>query len=120
MRRRSELIHHAETRIPLPLLSPLAELIHRSALQHLSIAERVVLLNGVHGGIVRVAERVLAVDVEAVVGMPGREGGRVGAAEVGDYSPNVLLRNELISQWREIVALTERRIHTCARPRALY
>ena len=103
MHRRLKIIDHAKTSIPLPLLGPLAELIHRSALQHLSIPERVILHTRVHRSIVRVAERVLAICIQAVVGMPFSESRRIGSAKVGNNFPNVFLGDDPTNQRREPV-----------------
>ena len=70
MRRGLELIHHAETGIAIAALAPLAQPVHGAALQHLLVAERVVGIARRHGRVVGVAERVLAVDVQAVEGVP--------------------------------------------------
>lgn len=69
VRRRPQVIDGAETGIPIPFTQPVAQLVHGPTLQHLPVADRVVAVAAGHRGVVSVAERVLAVVVEAVEGV---------------------------------------------------
>ena len=97
--RLAEIVDHAETCIPVALRHPLGELIHGAALQHLAITQRIVCISCRHGRIIRMAESILPIDVQAVKTVLMAQGSRVVALVISYYATQMLLQRRTISIW---------------------